>query len=89
MSEDMGTFRIDLELENPLRAGDRPVLERAIGLVFVHVGGTDASDDVVFGEPGDLTLLGARSLEGLNLRVDPVAKHPRPSLGADLSLRWG
>jgi hypothetical protein len=24
--------------------------------------------------PGDLELLGSRSLEGLNLRVDPVAK---------------
>jgi len=25
---------------------------------------------VVFGEPGDLILLGARTLEGLNFRVD-------------------
>lgn len=32
------------------------------------------TDDVVFGEPGDLMLLGARSLEGLNLRVDPVTR---------------
>ena len=28
----------------------------------------------MFGEPADLVLLGARSLEGLNLRVDPVTK---------------
>jgi len=28
----------------------------------------------VFGEAGDLVLLGARSLEGLNLRVDPLTK---------------
>jgi hypothetical protein len=32
------------------------------------------SDDVVFGEASDMVLLGARSLEGLNLRVDPVSK---------------
>ena len=28
----------------------------------------------VFGEPGDLTLLGSRTLEGLNVRIDPRAK---------------
>jgi predicted aspartyl protease len=31
-------------------------------------------DEVVFGEPGDLALLGARSLEGLNLTVDSRRK---------------
>ena len=30
--------------------------------------------DVVFGESADLLLLGARTLEGLNLRIDPVSK---------------
>lgn len=30
------------------------------------------SDDVIFAEAGDMVLLGARTLEGLNLRVDPV-----------------
>jgi hypothetical protein len=29
---------------------------------------------VVFGEPGDLVLLGARTLEGLNFRVDPLTR---------------
>jgi len=28
----------------------------------------------VFAEPGDMTLLGAHSLEGLNLKIDPVRK---------------
>ena len=31
-------------------------------------------DDVVFGEPGDLVLLGSPTLEGLNFRVEPVTK---------------
>ena len=44
------------------------------GAAFLYVLGTTATDDVVFGEPGDLTLLGARSLEGLNLRIDPVSR---------------
>ncbi len=110
----MGTFRTDIEIENPARPGDRqlirkalvdtgseltwipaPVLsslgivedkrvrfrmangtvvERGVGLARVHAGGTSTGDDVVFAEPGDSLLLGARSLEGLNLRVDPVHK---------------
>jgi hypothetical protein len=31
-------------------------------------------DEVVFGQPGDLALLGARTLEGFHARVDPRAK---------------
>jgi predicted aspartyl protease len=49
---------------------DGRILERQVGYVIVHVAGKATSDDVVFAEPTDLTILGARSLEGLNLRVD-------------------
>ena len=31
-------------------------------------------DEVVFADEGDLSLLGARTLEGLNARVDPEGK---------------
>jgi predicted aspartyl protease len=31
-------------------------------------------DEVVFGEDGDLPILGARSMEGMGVRVDPEAK---------------
>ena len=37
---------------------------------IVHATGVRTIDEVVFAEQGDLALLGARSLEGLNLRVD-------------------
>jgi predicted aspartyl protease len=114
MSDEMGTFRIDIEIENPrypgarraissvlvdtgaelswipadileslqierrsrwrFRQADGTVLERWTGAAFVYAEGKTATDDVVFGEPGDLVLLGARSLEGLNLRVDPLRK---------------
>ena len=56
------------------RQADGSVLSRPTGYVVVHVQGTETTDEVVFGEPGDLVLLGARSLEGLNLRVEPVGK---------------
>jgi predicted aspartyl protease len=55
------------------RQADGTVLERWTAEVRVRIGGVATLDEVVIGEPGDLVLLGARSLEGLNLRVDPVS----------------
>jgi predicted aspartyl protease len=114
MRDEMGTFRVDIELENPARPGakrvlagvlvdtgaelswvpaevleslgvtrnnrwrfrqaDGTVLERWTGSVLIRVLGKHAADEVVFGEPGDLVLLGARTLEGLNYRVEPVTR---------------
>jgi predicted aspartyl protease len=56
------------------RTADGRAVFRDIGYAIVHAGGTETIDEVVFAEPGDMTLLGARSLEGLNLRVDPRSK---------------
>lgn len=50
------------------------MLSRWTGAVSVYLAGTWTVDEVVFGEPGDLVILGSRSLEGLNLRIDPVSK---------------
>jgi predicted aspartyl protease len=49
-------------------------ITRTIGFAIIQVGDAITIDEVVFAEPGDLELLGARSLEGLNLRVDSRAK---------------
>ena len=48
--------------------------ERDVGFAIIHAGGSSTADDVVFGEENDFVLLGGRSLEGLNLRVDVVRK---------------
>ena len=127
MSDNMGTFRVDIEIENPARPGDRrtvrsllvdtgaelswvpaeileslgvernnrwrfrqadgTVLERWTGIVVLSVAGRRTGDDVVFGQPGDLVLLGSRTLEGVNLRVEPVAQRlvdagPAPAAAA-------
>ncbi|HEX9582610.1 MAG TPA: hypothetical protein VF970_16015 [Gemmatimonadales bacterium] len=114
MPDAMGTFRVDVEIENPARPGDLrtlhsvlvdtgaelswfpgtvlesleverngtwrfrqadgTILERWTGTVKIRVAGKRAGDEVVFGEPGDPVLLGSRSLEGLNFRVEPVTK---------------
>ena len=60
---------------------------RTMGFAVVRVGEHFTVDEVVFAHPGDLLLLGARTLEGLNLAVDPgrkrlVAAGPRPAAPA-------
>ena len=127
MSDAMGSFRVDIEIENPARPGERralrsvlvdtgaelswipaevleslgieryntwrfrqadgTTLERWTGGVSVYVAGKRAADEVVFGQPGDLVLLGSRTLEGLNLRIEPVTKQlvdagPAPAAAA-------
>lgn len=47
---------------------------RSVGFAIVRVENKFTVDEVVFAEVGDLLLLGARSLEGLNLVVDPARK---------------
>ena len=56
------------------RQANGTVLERWTGHVLIYAAGKRTADDVVFGEPGDLVLLGARTLEGLNVRVEPVTR---------------
>ena len=45
-------------------------ITRSIGFAIIRVGKEFTTDEVVFAQKGDLQLLGARSLEGLNLKVD-------------------
>ena len=49
-------------------------ITRAVGFAILQIGDAITIDEVIFGEPGDLRILGARSLEGMNLRVDARAK---------------
>ena len=61
---------IRVEKHLGFRTADGRIINRDIGYAIVHAGGTHTIDEVAFAEPGDLVLLGARSLEGMNLRVD-------------------
>lgn len=56
------------------RVADGRTLERQVGYAIIHAGGTQTTDEVAFAEPGDMILLGARTMEGLNLRVEPRLK---------------
>lgn len=57
---------------------------RSVGFAIVRLDKYFTVDEVVFAEKGDLLLLGARTLEGLSLMVDPrmkklVASGPIPA----------
>jgi len=62
------------ERRQTFRVADGRRVERDIGYAIVHAAGASTADDVVFGEESDFVLLGVRSLEGLNLRLDVVRK---------------
>lgn len=47
---------------------------RSVGFAIIRLGKFFTIDEVVFAQKGDLLLLGARTLEGLNLTVDPARK---------------
>lgn len=53
---------------------DGSVLERWVGFAILRTAEAVTIDEVVFGEPNDLVLLGARTLEGMNLKIDLVGK---------------
>ena len=50
------------------------VVTRSVGFAVLRIERYFTIDEVVFAEPGDLLLLGARTLEGLNLTVDAVKR---------------
>ena len=49
-------------------------ITRNVGFAIIRIGKYFTIDEIVFAEKGDLHLLGARSLEGLNLTVDARLK---------------
>ena len=50
------------------------IISRSVGYAVLRVDKAETTDEVVFAQKGDLLLLGARTLEGLNVRVDPRQK---------------
>ena len=58
---------------------DGRVLEREVDFALIHAGGRSTPTIVVFARDGDMVLLGAHGLEGLNLRIDLGRKELVPA----------
>lgn len=70
--EKIGTVREKKDLPFVMANGQQ--ITRSVGFVIIRLDKHFTVDEVVFAEKGDLPLLGARTLEGLNLAVDPKRK---------------
>lgn len=70
---------------------DGKVAERDAAEVLITIDGRTLHTVCLFGEPGDLEVLGAYTLEGFGLAVDPVHRRLVPAVlyGASASLRAG
>jgi len=58
---------------------DGRILERDVGFALFYAAGRSGPAVAVFAQPGDMTLLGAHGLEGMNLRVDLVRRELVPA----------
>lgn len=65
---------------------DRSEIRRQVGFAVLEMGRYRTIDEVVFGEPTGLVLLGARSLEGFGLSIDPQSHRLRatPTIAAPI-----
>jgi predicted aspartyl protease len=70
--EKIGVAREKKDLQFVMANGT--LITRSVGFAILRVDKSFTIDEVVFAEPGDLALLGAHSLEGLNLTVDSARK---------------
>ncbi len=68
------SLKIAVQRRQQFIVADGRRIERDVGYAIVHTAGLATADDVVFAEAEDLVLLGVRSIEGLNLRIDVVRK---------------
>jgi len=68
----LGVHREKKDLLFVMANGQR--VTRSVGFAIIRLDKYFTVDEVVFAEKGDLLLLGARSLEGLNLVVDSKRK---------------
>ena len=58
---------------------DGRILEREVGFALFFAAGRSSPAIAVFAQPGDMILLGAHGLEGMNLRVDLVRRELVPA----------
>lgn len=51
---------------------NKQIIEREVGYAILAAEGHETNDEVVFAEPGDMSLLGVRTLEGFGVMVDNI-----------------
>jgi len=75
-----GLARLGIQPEKVERfsLADGTSVTRSVGIARFEVAGRSGGAPVIFGEPGDVWLLGTLSLESVGLRFDPLKRELRP-----------
>src|SRR5262245_10559902 len=58
--------------QRTFRTATSQTVSREVGYAILAADGYETADEVVFAEPGDMILLGVRTLEGFGVAVDNV-----------------
>jgi predicted aspartyl protease len=74
--EELGVVPVRIDR---FETADGRVLDREVGFALIYAGGRSTAAAVVFAQKGDMVLLGAHGLEGLNLRIDLALKELVPA----------
>ena len=69
---------VDPERTETFWLADGRSVKRRVGHTFVEIQGSEGISKVIFGRPGDVSLLGVVTLEELGLSLDPLKRTLRP-----------
>ena len=72
-AEDLARTGIQPRRKRVFTMADGRSMERDVGFCILEAEGFITNDEVVFAQPGDLHLLGVRTLEGFGVTVDALA----------------
>ena len=64
---------IDPVRDRSFQTATSQTVSREVGYAILRAEGFETIDEVVFAEPGDMSLLGVRTLEGFGVMVDNIA----------------
>jgi predicted aspartyl protease len=70
-------LRIGVDLKQKFTLADGPQVEPELGTAYFKLNGREGSAMVIFGEPGDATLLGVLTLQSLGLVLHPLERELR------------
>jgi len=59
--------------KRPFLTATKQSIQRDMGYAILRSNGYETTDEVVFAKPGDMTLLGVRTIEGFGVMVDNIA----------------
>ena len=72
-AEMLGKIGIQPRRKRTFQTAIKQLIERDVGYAILRAEGFETTDEVVFAQPTDLSLLGVRTIEGFGVMVDNIA----------------